>query len=80
MPGSALPPPPGISPEQLVSLCAGVAAGNATLLGDGNGASTYYVSPPSTQFFTLGNGGIIQYGDGVTPESPKAYNNFTDVM
>lgn len=33
-----------------------------------------------TQYFTFGNGGSLAYGDGVTPESPKSYNNFSAVM
>lgn len=33
-----------------------------------------------TQYFTFGNGASLGYGDGVTPESPKSYNNFSNVM
>lgn len=54
----------------------GLSNGNAV----GYGNASYLVSPPSTQYLTLGNGGIIQYGDGVTLESPKAYNNFSSVV
>jgi hypothetical protein len=46
------------------------------------GNKTYLVSGPNpaTQYFTLGNGGSIQYADGVTPAAPKAYNDFSDVI
>ncbi|KAK9807246.1 hypothetical protein WJX73_002125 [Symbiochloris irregularis] len=40
----------------------------------------YDVRIPPTQYFTLGNGGSVQYGDGVTLASPKYFNNFTDVI
>jgi hypothetical protein len=54
----------------------GVASGATNAYGN----ATYYVSPPSPQYFTLGNGGVIQYGDGVTLDAPKAYNNFSTVV
>jgi len=62
-------------------LDSGVSSGNATEGMEGNGAITYSVPAGGpTQYLTLGNGASLAYGDGVTPGSPKSYNDFSAVM
>lgn len=47
----------------------------------GYGGYSYHVNEPgATQYFTFGNGASLAYGDGVTLESPKSYNNFSSVI